>query len=434
VTAPKQARIHHADLWGTREAKTAWLDAHDLRHTPWQALQPTAGLYLFVPRDERLAQTYQAFPSMPQLFPVNSVGIVTARDHLTIHWTPDEVWRTVLAFARMDPELARKGYRLGKDAKDWKVTWAQKDLVDSGPSRHNVVPILYRPFDIRHTYYTGNSSGFHCRPRPDVMRHMVQANLALMTCRQLSKAGWAHAWVSPSLTDDCMVSNKTKERGYVFPLYSYPEASRDDLFAHLEPSQRRPNLHAKLLPALAEAYGRAPSPEEVFHYLYGVLYAPAYREQYAEFLRIDFPRVPFTQDAALFGQVAALGERLTELHLLRSPELDPPSARFEGQGDGKVAKGTKAGLRYDAAEQRVYINAQQHFAPVPQAVWDYRVGGYQVCEKWLKDRRERRLSTEEIKTYCRIVTALGKTIEIQQALDGLYPAIEESLLPIRLDS
>ena len=188
------------------------------------------------------------------------------------------------------------------------------------------------------------------------------------------------------------------------------------------------------MPSLAAGYGREPSPEAIFHYIYAVLYAPTYRERYAEFLRIDFPRAPFTADRDLFAQVGALGERLVELHLLRSPELDPPAARFEGTGDGLVAKGRKTGLRYDADEQRVYINPTQYFAPVPQAVWDYRIGGYQVCEKWLKDRAkaERRLGVEDIKTYCRIVTALGLTIEIQEAIDALYPRIEDSLLELDL--
>ena len=115
-----------------------------------------------MPRDDALEATYRRFPSVPEVFPVNSVGIVTARDGLTIHWSPEEVWKTVTVFSRMDPELARQGYKLGKDARDWKVTLAQKDLLDSGPTRDKIVPILYRPFDVRHTYYTGRSRGFIC--------------------------------------------------------------------------------------------------------------------------------------------------------------------------------------------------------------------------------------------------------------------------------
>ena len=135
-------------------------------------------------------------------------------------------------------------------------------------------------------------------------------------------------------------------------------------------------------------------------------------------------------DAELFQKLAALGARLTALHLLKSPELDPPACRFEGEGDSRVGKGRKAGLRYEPDEQRVYINATQYFAPVPEAVWTYQVGGYQVCEKWLKDRQERRLEVDDIRTYCRIVTALGLTLDIQQEIDALYPQAESKTVTL----
>ncbi|MGC9530440.1 MAG: type ISP restriction/modification enzyme, partial [Candidatus Bipolaricaulaceae bacterium] len=419
------AVVRHAELYGTREAKHEWLEAHEHKSTEWRDLTPRSPFYQFVPRDDRLEAEYRLFPGVPDIFPVNSVGIVTARDNLTIQWSAQDAWRTVTVFAKLDPELARQAYDLGKDARDWKVVLAQQDLRDSGPVRDKIVPILYRPFDVRYTYYTGRSRGFICMPRPEVMRHMMAGeNVALMTCRQLCQSGWFHAFASSRITDDCMVSNRTRERGYLFPLYLYPSAGRGDFFAHLEPSERQPNLNPKLVAALAAAYGREPSPEEVFHYVYAVLYAPTYREKYAEFLRMDFPRIPFTADAELFRQLAALGERLVALHLLKSAELDPPMARFQGEGDGKVIVSGKQGLRYEAGERRVYINPNQYFEGVPPEVWAYQIGGYQVCHKWLKDRKDRRLSLDEIRTYCRITTALAKTIEIQTAIDELYPAVE----------
>ena len=215
---------------------------------------------------------------------------------------------------------------------------------------------------------------------------------------------------------------------YYFPLYVYPSANREDLFSQHETSERKPNLNAVLVAALTAAYGKAPTPEAIFHYIYAVLYAPAYRTKYAEFLKMDFPRIPFAADAKLFKKLAALGEKLVALHLLKSPDLDPPLCRFEGDSNNRVEKDRKTGLRYDADEERVYINATQHFAPVPEAVWTYQIGGYQVCEKWLKDRRERRLELDDIRAYCRIVTALGRTIELQGEIDALYPAAEEDTI------
>jgi hypothetical protein len=222
-------------------------------------------------------------------------------------------------------------------------------------------------------------------------------------------------------------------QSYTFPLYLYPTADRTDLFAQHESAERRSNLNPKVVAALVQAYGAEPMPEEIFHYVYAVLYAPAYREKYAEFLRMDFPRVPFTSDAKLFRELAALGARLTALHLLKSPELDPPACRFEGEGDSRVGKGRKAGFRYEPGEQRAYINATQYFAPVAEAVWSYQVGGYQVCEKWLKDRQERRLELDDIRTYCRIVTALGLTLSIQTEIDALYPDVEQAIVAVQGD-
>ena len=132
----------------------------------------------------------------------------------------------------------------------------------------------------------------------------------------------------------------------------------------------------------------------------------------------------------MFSRVADLGARLTDLHLLKSPELDKPTCRFDGQGDLNVAKTKAHGFRYDSDLERMYINKTQYFGPIPKSIYEYRIGGYQVCDKWLKDRKERRLELKDIQTYCRMVTAIGKTIEIQNELDTLYPDVEKDLVTI----
>ena len=425
----RDARVHHAGLYGTRESKYDWLDVHDRGNTEWQKINPTSPFYLFVPRDEALEAEYSRFTSIPDVFPVNSVGIVTARDRLTIRWSAEESWDTVCTFSQMDPELARQGYELGKDVQGWKVRMAQKDLLDSGPTREKVVPILYRPFDVRHTYYTGRSNGFISRPGT-IMRHMLAGeNLALMVPKRVEHVGtWQHTFVTTNISGHVAVSLKTID--YHFPLYLYPTADSDDLFADHEASERQPNLNSKLVAALTEAHGQAPSPEELFYYTYAILHTPTYREQYAEFLRTDFPCVPFTGNRELFAQLAAFGKRLADLHLLTSPELDPPTCRFEGQGDSIVAKTKTQGFLYDADTQRIYVNKKQYFGPVPLEVHEHQIGGYQVCDKWLKDRKERRLDLDEIRTYCRMVTAIGLTLAIQQELDTVYADVENNLIPV----
>ena len=222
---------------------------------------PALAILYVHPRDDALEAEYRRFPSISDIFPVNSVGIVTARDHLTIRWSEQEVWDIVRAFSQMDPELARQAYQLGKDTRDWKVTLAQKDLRDSGPTRENVVPILYRPFDVRHTYYTGWSRGFISTPRHEVMRHMlVRENLALITPKQ-------HKDEFGALTTRFIGDRKSVaayDVNYYFPLYRYPTPDRNDLFAQLEPTERQPNLNPNLVVALEKAHGSESSPEEFY--------------------------------------------------------------------------------------------------------------------------------------------------------------------------
>jgi predicted helicase len=423
------ASVRHAEQWGLRSEKYTWLSNHDLGKTKWQKLDPKSESYLFVPQDGVLKKQYESFAKMTSIFSVSNVGIVTARDSLTIQWTPDEVWRTVTVFSRMDPELARRSYGLGKDAKDWKVSLAQKDLLESPLTREKVAPILYRPFDIRHTYYTGRSGGFHCRPRPDIMRHMLAGeNVALVAPKQHKQE--FGAFVSSVVGAHKSVA--AYDINYYFPLYLYPDGNRKDLFTHHDASEREPNLNPKFLAILTKAHRHKPTPEEVFSYTYGILYSEIYRQKYAEFLRREFPRIPFPAGRKTFKAMAALGERLIQIHLLMSHELNPPSARFEGAGDYHVAKSRGEGFRYEESEQRLYINKTQHFVPVPLEIWKYQIGGYQVCEKWLKDRRERKLDLAEIQTYCRILTALNLTIRIQKEIDDLYPNVEVDLMDLAL--
>lgn len=334
------------------------------------------------------------------------------------------MWNTVLQFSKTDTELARDTYQLGRDVQGWTVSKAQEDLLDSGPLREKVVQILYRPFDTRYTYYTGRSRGFMSRPGSSVMQQMLDGkNLALMMPKRVEHVGaWQHVFITATISDHVAVSLKTID--YHFPLYLHPSADRFNLFSNQERTEVKPNLNPKLVEDLTEAHGQVPSVEAIFYYVYAVLYTPAYQRKYAEFLRTGFPHIPFTSDQDLFEEFARNGTRLANLHLLKSSDLDPPVCRFEGKGDSVVAPTKSKGFRYDTDEQRMHINRDQCFAPISTAVHEYRIGGYQVCEKWLKDRKGRRLELDDIRTYCRMVTALNKTLEIQQELDDIYEDVE----------
>ncbi|MBW1793795.1 MAG: N-6 DNA methylase [Deltaproteobacteria bacterium] len=422
-------KVHHADLWGLREAKYDWLLGHDVENTDWQEIHPKEEFHLFVPRDEAALERYNEFVPVTKIFPVHSVGIVTSRDRFVIDFDQQALKRRIrmLRDKKMQDDLLQKAFGL-KDKKGWALAERRKRVQQDEEWEDKIVRCLYRPFDIRWIFYHPDVIE---RGREEVMRHMMSKNIALMTCRQLSQLGWCHAMVSTRITDDCMVSNRTRERGYLMPLYLYPDTSKMDLFSHLEANgERKPNLNIEVVGALNAAYGQKPLPEDIFHYIYAVLYAETYREKYAQFLKIDFPRIPFTTDFVLFQALAAVGRRLVNLHLLQSEELDSPVTRFQGQGDDRVARTQSKGFRYENQEERVYINKAQYFEPVPLELWEYQIGGYQVLAKWLKDRRDRVLSLEEIKTYCRIVTSIQRTIAIQEEIDALYPEAEAKIVKI----
>ncbi|MGB4781061.1 MAG: type ISP restriction/modification enzyme, partial [Candidatus Methylomirabilis sp.] len=191
--------------------------------------------------------------------------------------------------------------------------------------------------------------------RPAVMRHMMQENLGLVLPRRVEmEGGWQHALATNLLVEHVTVSLKTID--YVFPLYLYPDTDKKDLFSATDSHHRTLNINAGLLEALPKAFGKKPTPEEIFYYIYAILYSRTYRTRYAEFLKTDFPRVPFTKSHKLFLEMGTLGKQLVELHLLISPDIEHPAARFEGTGDNRVRK-----HRYSEDEQRVYINEAQYF-------------------------------------------------------------------------
>lgn len=365
------------------------------------------------------------------------MGIVTARDKLTIHWTPEEVWQTVKRLLRLDERSLREAYKLEKDSQDWKISWAKEDIKESGPDRKHIIPILYRPFDVRYTYYTSKSQGFHCRPRPEVMKHMMRENLGLITSRQMDKSGIEPVFVTRSVIDAHSITHAVSI-SYLFPLYTYQETSAPkkshsgSSFFLFEPrigyGIKQPNLAPEITLGLARVYIKPVIPEKIFTYIYAVLYSNSYRTRYAQFLKMDFPRIPFTKDVKLFLKMAKLGERLVDLHLLCSPELDKPIAKFHGNGDNLIGK-----VRHDESRSEIWINELQYFGKAPLEVWKYFIGGYQVCDKWLKERKGKALTLGEIKQYCRIITAIQKTIEIQQEIDYIYPDVEKETIDFTIN-
>ena len=417
------AAVYYADMWGSREDKYRKLLETDVQTTAWSDLQPTSSDHLFVPQAPELRTEYEAGWAVNDIFQTGSVAIVTGRDKLTIHRTPEILQETVADFVSLPEVEAREKYKLGRDSRDWKVHLAQADLRNHPDAKQHIAPIHYRPFDTRWTYYTGWSSGFHMTPRHDVMRHLRQDNLALSVCRLVKGPVWQHALITDKITENSYISNRTSEAGHTFPLYLYPKPGELKIL-----TERSLNLNLDFLKTFSERLAlprTAPSglpegvsPEEILAYIYAILYSPTYRERYYDFLKHGFPRVPLPQDIEHFRKLSVLGGELIDWHLLKVGNGGPPRHRFEGEGEGVVSQ-----VRY--VDGGVWINPTQHFTDVPVDVWDYEIGSYQVCEKWLKDKKGSVLSRDEVRQYRSILVAVAKTLRLMEEIDEV---VEEFLI------
>lgn len=414
--------VLHNELFGVRDFKYHWLETNQFSRKNYSRIKIPNSFYFFVPQKTENISHYLDWIKINNIFPIHSVGIVTARDKLTIAWSKNDIWNTVLSFSQLEPETAREAYSLGKDARDWKVVLAQEDLIKSNLDKTNIRKIFYRPFDVRFTYYTGKTRGFHCMPRPEVMSHMLQENIALAVGKHVKTGNcWQHSFVTDSITESCYVSNRTSEISYIFPLFVYPNNQQIDLFNQIE-NDRITNISSDINRNLYDNYSRDILPEQIQGYVYSILFSNCYREKYFEFLKTDFPRIPFTTNCDLFLMLAYLGQRLIDIHLLKSAELDQTSARFQGQGeDLKIGK-----CWFDKETQRIYINKDYYFEGVEPEVWEYQIGGYQVMDKYLKDRKGRKM--DDPRHYIHIATAIAKTIEIQEEIDALYPEVEKDVI------
>ena len=255
-------------------------------------------------------------------------------------------------------------------------------------------------------------------PRGEIMRHFFNANIGLITERIIREGNFRHTFITTCIEDKHTIDILGSSN--VFPLYLYPETSKQDLFSEHKLQEKKPNIRPELFDILKKDFNKEVTPEEIFYYIYAVLYSKIYRNKYAEFLRIDFPRVPFTKDYKLFIQLGNCGKQLADLHLLKSKEFDETISKFPNSGSNKVEK-----LKYE--NEQVWINKEQYFDGVNEDIWNYQIGGYQVCEKWLKDRKGRTLNLDEIQTYCKIVTALSKTISLQNEIDKLYESMANTI-------
>jgi predicted helicase len=426
------ASVFHFDLFGKRKDKYQFLFENGLSSVAWNKIDCRAPDYFFVTKTFDVQKKYEEGFLINQLFPLNASGITTERDHLTIKFNKNDliaIAKDILALSEND---FRNKHTPKPDGRDWKISFAKQDIISNVGE---ITPILYRPFDVRNTIYTGKSKGFMAYPRNEVMQHLLKTDNFAFNCLRQSRSDEIGTFLV-SNTIVCKDAVSLLDRCTVFPLYLYPEESKQQTLDAT--TGRKPNLNPDIVKQVAAHLGLNFTPEktecrdakycvstefcplDLLDYIYAVLHSPTYRQTYKEFLKIDFPRVPYPNQET-FWQLVKLGGELRQLHLLESPELENKklTTTYPVSGDNKITRKIHK-TDYETTTEnsgRVWINDSQYFDNVPQTAWEFYIGGYQPAQKWLKDRHERELNRDDILHYQKIIKALTETARIMNEID-----------------
>jgi predicted helicase len=420
VVTSDESRSLYYSLWGRRDAKYKWLSNHSNANTDWTDLVPVSPYRFLVPRNDALDEEYKDFFPLEKVVKDRTVGMITARDSLTIQYTQEEIEKVVKDFSVLNSDEARLKFNLGKDSRDWSVERAQDDVLKNSHSKDCYRTVLYRPFDVRHTFYTGTSRGFIGQPQKRIMAHLDgKYNWALCVSRFNRQKSLGYFFVTKTLTDfhllDTVADSMT-----VFPLYLSVDRGAQKEFSFR--TSESPNFNDEFIEILSRRLGvknylnsaaqTGLMPEHIFWYIYAIFHSEAYRNRYSDFLKIEFPRVPLPKNLSFFKSMAVYGEALIRLHLLELTSSTEINTNFIGDIDCEIEKITWS-------NNTVWINkaATTGFEGVCNEVWNFHIGGYQVCQKWLKDRKDRRLTSHDVEQYKKMVGAISGTMKIMKKID-----------------
>ncbi|MEC3881957.1 type ISP restriction/modification enzyme [Parapedobacter sp. 10938] len=405
-------QVYNYDLYGKRDFKYKTLTENDLSSLNYSSIECNSPYYFFVPKNFESANQYDLGFKIDELLPFNNSGFETAKDKFLIKFNKTDIKSLKEGIENFSSEEISSKYNL-------KITKANE--VKSDIENAYTIESLYRPFDKRYTLISTNSKGVMFRPRFDTVKHLLKENVALLCCKRQTSFDFQHAFITKSAVERCSVSLQTGEVSYAFPLYLYPETNGQHTIE--QSAVRKPNLKAEIVNQIAEKLGltftneKATSkdtfaPIDILDYIYAVLHSPTYREKYKEFLKIDFPRVPYPKDKDTFWQLVKLGGEIRQIHLLESPKVEQYITQYPIDGDNVVGK-----TKYK--DGKVYINETQYFDKVPQVAWEFYIGGYQPAQKWLKDRKDRKLEFDDILHYQKIIVALTETDRLMREIDKI---------------
>jgi predicted helicase len=441
MSKDKLAQVFHFDLYGKRDDKYNFLNENSLNSIDWKELDLDEPDYFFVKKDFDLVKIYQKGISLDDLFLQKSSGVETRKDSLVIAFEENTLQKVLDDFLVLGENELIVKYSLDNNSRDWKVESAKNDLKNNNP---RIRDIQYRPFDTRKIIYTGITKGINGYPMFKNFKNFIGIkNIGITYERQCVIGDFTNVIVSNSIVDGHILGTAFS-KGYTAPLYLYPETNTQLSIG--ESQNRVPNLNMDIVNQIADLLDIHFEPDknvileeyleglpwyfgplDLLDYIYGVLHSPNYRMKYKEFLKIDFPRVPFPTSKRMFFMVKNYGGKLRALHLLESPEVENYITQYPVDGDNVVDKPMFVVITSETKQSapsvreigNVYINKTQYFKNVPKIAWEFYIGGYQPAQKWLKDRKGRALSFEDILHYQKMIVALTKTADLMVEIDGV---------------
>lgn len=402
--------IMYSDLYGTREYKYKALEQGNIS---FHNIYPCMPYYLFGDYSNLNNEKYLNSIKIADIFLNKSVGFVTANDTLNISFSLSEHKKKIHELLVLNESEWRIKYNRAKDSRDWTYNTARNDILQIDDSYYK--KIVYRPFDYRSTYYTGKSRGLYSSPQNNIMKLFMYNNIGLITAKSNKSDTCDHFYITKYMSETKCGERTTQSA--VFPLFTYSKA--------LEKTIRTPNLKSEIVADISEKLGLPFAPDsdggstesfapiDLLDYIYAVLHSPKYRETYKEFLKIDFPRVPYPTDKEIFWKMVKLGGEIRKLHLMESPLFDTLITTYPVTGTNEVVK-------LNRKDNRVYINNEQYFEGISDLAWNFYIGGYQPAQKWLKDRKGKNLSDEDILHYQKIIVALTETDRLMKEIDDIF--------------
>ncbi len=417
---PKDCEVFYYETYGERDPKYEFLFSNDINTLEWEKLPAKEPDFWFIKRDFSNKEKYEKYILMSDIFELSGTGIKTERDEITIHFEEKDIEPVLDDFEILREEQIRSKYKLRKDSRDWKIRNAKNDILTSGKKKEYIKKILYRPFDYRITYYTGTTRGFIGTPGKRIAEQFNKPNLGIIAKRQNKNDPFSYMYVTAMPPESCLFESAYANIS-VFPLYQYKKhKNQNKLFKDKGYSNKLANFKDSFREYISSKYNKSYTPEQIFSYIYAVLHSTTYRVKYSEFFKTNFPRVSFVEDEETFKQLSNLGLELVEHHLMRKTyavNIANYPVKIESEKDGAVEK-----VRYVEGDGgKIFINDKQYFGNISLEIWEFQIGGYQVLDKWLKERKKhnRALSYGEIQTFLKIVNILDATINLMFKIDGL---------------